>query len=67
MKLYSIAFATFGVIACCLAADQDVLTILKQQNDISTFIGLLEQFDDLVDILNQGTFSSMSISSQPNN
>ncbi|ETI25440.1 hypothetical protein G647_02213 [Cladophialophora carrionii CBS 160.54] len=57
MKLYSTIFATLGVIACCLAADQDILTILKQQNDISTFIALLEQFDDLVDILNRGTFS----------
>ncbi|OCT47219.1 beta-Ig-H3/fasciclin [Cladophialophora carrionii] len=57
MKLYSTIFATLSVIACCLAADQDILTILKQQNDISTFIALLEQFDDLVDILNQGTFS----------
>ncbi|KIW66132.1 hypothetical protein, variant [Phialophora macrospora] len=57
MKLYCIVFATFSIIACCLAADQDVLTILKQQNGISTFVALLEQFDDLVDILNQGTFS----------
>ncbi|EXJ57505.1 hypothetical protein A1O7_07853 [Cladophialophora yegresii CBS 114405] len=61
MKLYSTIFATFNVIACCFAADQDILTILKQQNDISTFITLLEQFDDLVDLLNQGTFSGMLI------
>ncbi|KAJ9610736.1 hypothetical protein H2200_005513 [Cladophialophora chaetospira] len=57
MKLYRVVFATLSVVGFCLAADQDVLTILKQQSDISTFIGILEQFDDLVNILNQGTFS----------
>ncbi|KIW24089.1 uncharacterized protein PV07_09823 [Cladophialophora immunda] len=57
MKLSRIAFATLSCVSCGFAADQDVLTILKQQTGISTFIGLLEQFEDLVDILNQGTFS----------
>ena len=62
MKLSRVAFATFSLVACCLAADQDVLTILQQQSGISTFIALLEQYTDLVDILNQGTFSGMAIS-----
>ena len=57
MKLCRVALATLSLVAGCLAADQDVLTILQEQNDISTFIGLLEQFTDLVDILNQGTFT----------
>ncbi|KIW93818.1 uncharacterized protein Z519_05133 [Cladophialophora bantiana CBS 173.52] len=60
MKLSRITFATLGFASCCLAADQDVLTILKQQTGISTFIGLLEQFTDLVNTLNQGTFSGLT-------
>ncbi len=60
MKLHRVAFATLSIVACCLAADQDILTILKQQSDISTFVGILEQFQDLIDILNQGTFSRTS-------
>ena len=57
MLLYRIAVAIFTFTVGCLAADQDVLTILKQQNGISTFVGLLEQFQDLIDILNNGPFS----------
>ncbi|KIX99739.1 uncharacterized protein Z520_04375 [Fonsecaea multimorphosa CBS 102226] len=57
MKLYRIAFATLSFVSWGFAADQDILTILQQQTGISTFIGLLEQFSDLVNVLNQGTFS----------
>ncbi|EXJ67682.1 uncharacterized protein A1O5_09028 [Cladophialophora psammophila CBS 110553] len=60
MKLSRITFATLSFASCGLAADQDVLTILKQQTGISTFIGLLEQFTDLVNTLNQGTFSGLT-------
>ncbi|KAK5048651.1 hypothetical protein LTR84_005742 [Exophiala bonariae] len=47
---------TISVIGC-LAADQDILTILRQQNGISTFTGFLEQLPDVVEILNGGIFS----------
>lgn len=57
MLLHSILLATLTLVGCCFAADQDILTILKQQNDITTFVGLLEQFPDLVEVLNQGAFS----------
>ncbi|KAH0839137.1 hypothetical protein AYO21_04730 [Fonsecaea monophora] len=57
MMLLRVAYATLSLVACCFAASQDVLTILQQQSGISTFVGLLEQFTDLVDTLNQGTFS----------
>ncbi|OAP56428.1 hypothetical protein AYL99_09607 [Fonsecaea erecta] len=57
MKLFRVALATLGLVCYCFAADQDILTILGQQSGISTFVGLLEQFTDLVNILNQGTFS----------
>jgi hypothetical protein len=60
MLLFKVAFAVFTFVICCLAADQDILTILKQQNGISTFAGFLEQLPDVVDILNQGTFSGTS-------
>ncbi|EXJ87875.1 hypothetical protein A1O1_04802 [Capronia coronata CBS 617.96] len=49
--------AFLALAACGLTADQDVLTILRQQSGIGSFTGLLEQDGDLVDILNQGTFS----------
>lgn len=57
MLLFRIAFALANAVIGCLAADQDILTILKQQNGISTFTGLLEQLPDVVDVLNKGTFS----------
>ncbi|EXJ82817.1 hypothetical protein A1O3_06632 [Capronia epimyces CBS 606.96] len=57
MSYWRIAGVVLTVAACCLAADQDILTILRQQRGIASFIGFLEQYDDLVDILNQGTFS----------
>lgn len=57
MLLFKVAFAVVNFVSCCLAADQDILTILKQQAGISTFTGYLEQLPDVVDILNQGTFS----------
>lgn len=57
MLLFKIAFALANAVICCLAADQDILTILKQQSGISTFTGLLEQLPDVVDVLNKGTFS----------
>lgn len=57
MKLFGVVLATLSLVAYCFAADQDVLTILQQQSGISTFIGLLEQFTDLIDLLNQGSFS----------
>lgn len=61
MSLCTVVFAILTLVVCCLAADQDILSILKQQNGISTFTGLLEQFPDLIAILNQGTFSGMLI------
>lgn len=60
MRLCRLGFAAISLVASCWAADQDVLTILEQQSDISTFVGLLQQFPDLVDILNGGTFSGMA-------
>lgn len=60
MLLFKVAFAVFNLAICCLAADQDILTILKQQKGISTFTGFLDQLPDLVDILNQGIFSGTS-------
>jgi len=57
MLLFKVAFAALTFVSCCLAADQDILTILKQQTGISTFLGYLEDLPDLVAILNAGTFS----------
>ncbi len=57
MLFSRIALATLAWALCCLAANQDILTILNQQTGISTFTGLLEQFPALVDTLNGGTFS----------
>ena len=57
MRLKRVVFAISSLVVCSLAADQDILTILKQQDGISTFTAMLEQFQDLVDILNQDTFS----------
>ncbi len=53
----AVAFAFLSFIVGCFAADQDILTILNQQSGVSTFISLLEQFPDLVDTLNGGSFS----------
>jgi hypothetical protein len=61
MSLYTVVYAILTLVVCCLAADQDILTILKQQNGISTFTGLLEQFPDLISVLNHGAFSGMLI------
>jgi hypothetical protein len=57
MLLFQIVFTITVFVISCLAADQDILTILKQQNGISTFTGFLEQLPDVVEILNQGIFS----------
>jgi hypothetical protein len=57
MKLRTVVFATASLVACCHAADQDILTILGQQSGIQTFINLLEGINGAVDVLNQGTFS----------
>ena len=40
-----------------LGADQDVLTILKQQENLALFTTYLELFPDLVDQLNNDTFT----------
>ncbi|ETN41438.1 uncharacterized protein HMPREF1541_03374 [Cyphellophora europaea CBS 101466] len=44
----------------CYCADQDVLTILNQQAGISTFISHLESYPDLIDTLNNGTFTVLA-------
>jgi hypothetical protein len=61
MSRCTVVSAILTVVVCCLAADQDILTILKRQNGISTFTGLLEPFPDLIAILNQETCSGMLI------
>ena len=61
MKHHNVVFATAILLAGCWAADQDILTILNQQSGVSTFISLLEQFPNVTNILNQGTFSGMII------
>jgi hypothetical protein len=62
MLLLVVAFAYLTFIVGCFAADQDILTILNQQSAISTFISLLEQFTDLIDTLNGGSFSGKDCS-----
>ncbi|KAK5035403.1 hypothetical protein LTS07_002840 [Exophiala sideris] len=57
MLLCNIAWAIFALAVGSYAADQDIITILNQQTGISTFIGYLQQFPDLIDLLNNGTFS----------
>jgi hypothetical protein len=57
MDLWKFLFASLSLVACCLAADQDILTILNQQTGISDFVTLLSRNTDLVNILNQGAFS----------
>lgn len=57
MKLYLIVFAYWGA----LAVAQDVLTVLKQQANVTQFSGLLAQFGDLVDTLNTGGHTRMSL------
>jgi hypothetical protein len=57
MDLWRVLLASFSLAVGCLAADQDILTILAQQTGISDFVTLLSQNTDLVDILNQGSFS----------
>ena len=57
-----VALACLTFIVGCFAADQDILTILNQQSGISTFVSLLEQFPDLIDTLNGGSFSGKDCS-----
>nr|KAK5435810.1 hypothetical protein LTR18_009812 [Exophiala xenobiotica] len=64
MLLPVVAFACLTIIVGCFAADQDILTILNQQSGISTFISLLEQFTDLIDTLNGGSFSVLAPNDQ---
>lgn len=47
-----LGLSTFG-----LCADQDILTILQQQDNLSTFTAYVQQNQDIVDILNNGTFT----------
>ena len=62
--LVSLRYLVFSLIALSSvhAADQDVLTILRQQSDLSTFTTLIEQYPDLVDMLNNGTFTGVHTS-----
>jgi hypothetical protein len=57
MDLWKLFWASLNLLASCLAADQDILTILNQQTGVSDFVALLSQNTDLVDVLNRGTFS----------
>lgn len=57
MKLYLVVFAYWTA----LAVAQDVLTVLKQQANVTQFAGLLAQYGDLVDILNTGGHTRMSL------
>ena len=43
----------------CFCAEQDLLTILKQQSNIGLFCTYLELFPDLVDQLNNDRFTGM--------
>jgi len=51
-------------IALSFCADQDILTILKQQSGVDTFTSYLEKFPALVDQLNDGNFSGMSVAAE---
>ena len=48
-----------GLSTLGLCADQDILTILQQQDNLSTFTAFVQQNQDIVDILNNGTFTRM--------
>lgn len=44
--------------AClCLCADQDIITILEAQSGLSSFIGHLQSYPDLIDTINEGAFT----------
>jgi hypothetical protein len=47
------------VLFVSIATAQDLLTVLSQQNDLSTFTGLVKQFPTLVEQANGGTFTGM--------
>lgn len=46
-------------------ADQDVITILDQQVGLQTFCGHLMNYPDLVQTLNEGTYTGRSRPSPP--
>jgi hypothetical protein len=58
---YSVLYVLTSLITLCFCADSDVLTILKQQDGIALFTTYLELFPDIIDQLNGGTFTSMSL------
>lgn len=58
MLFWEIALAIITLVSPGFAAGGlDILSILNQQNGISSFVALLQQFPDLIDTLNNGTFS----------
>lgn len=59
MARWSMSFAVLALVAWGLAAGQDILAALKQQDGMTRFAELLGQFDDLVSSLNQGSFTGM--------
>jgi hypothetical protein len=60
MRLFNAVFLLVTTLATlCWSADQDVLTILKQQSDIGLFTTYLELFPDIIDLLNQGIFTGV--------
>ena len=52
-------FISLATLSFC--ADQDVLTILKQQQNLALFTTYLELFPDLIDQLNNDTFTGMHV------
>lgn len=60
METLFLTLLLFAGLSSC--ADQDVLTILRQQTGISTFIRNLEAHPDLIDTLNNGTYTGQQLS-----
>lgn len=55
--LHAVLLVVTALATLCWSADQDILTILKQQSNIGLFTTYLELFPDVIDTLNQGTFT----------
>ena len=59
--IHTLLSLAIGFTTLCFCADQDVLTILKQQAGIAGFTTYLELFPDLIELLNNDTFTSTHI------
>ena len=56
----SFSFLVISLATLCFCADQDILTILRQQDSLAAFTTYLELFPDLIDQLNDDTFTVCS-------